>query len=177
MNRYLFGTFCMIVVPLVYAASTFTCSPTSNSILFGTYNPLSATNTDSTGSYVISCTDVGGNTKQSTILNYKAVLSSVALRQMAPPSGTDRINYNLYMDTTRSIVWGDGTGAAGTYFTGSISIPGGSTVTSPPLNYYGRITPGQDVSANSPGPAPTTYSQSLTITVTCTNSKAQAVAC
>jgi len=156
----------LLAAPLVNAAP-YICTPTSNTIAFGAYNPLNASpDTTSTGSFVIACTDAGGNKNKTTTINYTVTLSGQALRQLAPPAGSDRLNYNLYTDTTRNNVWGNGTG--GTFaITGSISVPGQSTASTAPINYYGKITAAQDVSAASPAPAPTTYSQSLTITVTC----------
>ena len=86
---------------------------------------------------------------------------------MAPPAGSDRIAYQLYLDSAHTQVWGDGTG--GTYtITGGLRVRRNRSASSAPINYYGLITPGgQDVSAASPGPAPTTYAQTLTLTVTC----------
>jgi spore coat protein U-like protein len=153
-------------VPLAHAAP-YTCVPTSNTIAFGAYNPIgTAPWIDGAGSFVIACTDSGGNKNRTTTVDYTVTLSGQALRQLAPPAGTDRLNYNLYTDSGRNNVWGNGTG--GTFvITGSIDVPGRSTASTAPINYYGRVTGAQDVSANSPGPAPTPYAQSLTITVTC----------
>jgi spore coat protein U-like protein len=140
--------------------------PTSNTISFGGYNPLNASPPlDGTGSFVIACTDAGGNRNKTTTINYTVKLSGQALRQLAPPSGSDRLNYNLFTDATRSSIWGDGTGGTSS-IVGSIAVPGRSTASTAPIAYYGRIVAAQDVSASSPT-APTTYSQSLTMTVTC----------
>lgn len=156
----------LAAAPLVQAAP-YICTPTSNTIAFGAYNPLPASpDTTGTASFVIACTDAGGVKNKNTTINYTVTLSGQALRQLAPPTGTDRLNFNLYTDSARSIVWGDGTGGTAT-ITGSIAVPGKSTASSAPITYYGKITAAQDVSANSPGPAPTTYSQSLTMTLTC----------
>ena len=155
-----------MIAAIVFPVSAFaavTCTPTNNSMLFGTYNPLTAGNLDSTATFVITCS----NTTNQVTVTYTAALSGQALRQLAPPLGTDRLNYNLYTDSTRATIWGDGTGGTGT-ITGTITVPKKSTATTAAITYYGRITPGQDVSATASGSAPTTYSQSLTITVTCT---------
>lgn len=149
--------------------SSFSCVPSNNSILFGTFNPLLNSVLDSTGTFIVSCTDSGGKANKNTTVNYSVALSSATLRQMAPTQGTstDRLNYDIFTNTTRSIQWGDGT--TGVVITGSLSVPGLSTVSSPPITYYGRISAPQDVSAVSPPfAAPTTYSQALTMTVTCT---------
>lgn len=144
------------------AAQTVTCTPTNNQILFGTYNPLGTSVLDSTATFIITCVNAGN----ATTVSYTATLSNQTLRQLAPTAGSDRINYDVYIDSTRATVWGDGTGGTGT-LTGSITVPKKSSASTPPLTYYGRITAGQDVSATSGGSAPTSYSQTLTITVTC----------
>jgi spore coat protein U-like protein len=149
------------------AQAAITCTPTTNTISFGTYNPLSASVLDGTGTFVIACTDSAGNKNQTTTVNYVVTLSGQALRQMAPPAGTDRLNYNVYTDTLRSTVWGDGTGGSAV-ISGSVAVPGRGTASTAPITYYGRIVAGQDVSAASPAPAPTAYSQNLTMTITCT---------
>lgn len=148
-------------------AAPYTCTPTTNTIAFGTYNPLNASPPlDGNSSFVIACTDSGGNRNKTTTIAYTVTLSGQALRQLAPPAGTDRLNYNLYVDSARSAIWGNGTGGT-SVITGSIDVPGKSTASTTPIPYYGRITAAQDVSAASPGPAPTSYSQSLTMTVSC----------
>jgi spore coat protein U-like protein len=54
----------------------------------------------------------------------------------------ERLNYNLYLDPTRRIVWGDGSGGTEYY---SVSNPPNNTTVVVPV--YGRINPLQDVSA------------------------------
>lgn len=166
MRRFAAACLLLAAACAAHAAQTFRCVPSNNSILFGGYNPLSGTNLDSTATFIVSCTDTGGNKTKTTNIDWTATLSSPALRQLAPPSGTDRLNYNLYVDSQRSAPWGDGTNGTST-ITGTLVVPGSATATSSPLTYYGRIGLGQDVSATSPAPSPTTYQQSLTITVTC----------
>lgn len=76
------------------------------------------------------------------------------------PKGTQRrmnwsgnlINYNLYVDTTRTSIWGDGTG-------NSAVLAGGGTGTEQRFSVFGRIQPKQS------GP-PGTYSDTITVTIT-----------
>jgi spore coat protein U-like protein len=56
-------------------------------------------------------------------------------------NGSQRLNYNLYLDTTRAIIWGDGTGNTQVYVNSSTP---GSLVT---VTIYGHIPARQDVSA------------------------------
>ena len=157
-----------------HAAAAITCTPTNNTIVFGNYDPLGGAVLDGTGSFQITCVDVGGP-GGGTTLNWFAAASG-ATRQMAPPSGTDRLNYQLYTNSGRTTVWGDGTGGTAR-LTGTLFVGRNSSATTAPISYFGRITGSQDVSAASPGPASTTYSQSLTITVTCTRTNGTALAC
>jgi Spore Coat Protein U domain. len=148
--------------------SSYRCTPSNNTILFGTFDPLPNTVLDSTGTFIVTCTDSGGNANKTTTVDYTVALSNAVLRQMAPSAGTgtDRLNYDIYTNTLRNNQWGDGT--TGSVIAGSLTIPGKSTVTSTGINYYGRISAPQDVSAISPPfAAPTTYSQALTMTVSC----------
>lgn len=158
------------------AAQTMICTPSNNTINFGSYDVLGGGVLDSTGSFTVTCTDSGGPGNGTTVL-YAAALDVVTTRQMAPASGTDRLVYNVYTDSARTQVWGDGTG--GTFLvTGSLTVGKNQSVTSAPIAYYGRIAPGgQDVSAASPGPPPTTYSQVLAITVGCIKTSANNAAC
>ena len=161
------ATLVLLLAVTAVEAAPYTCTPTTNTISFGTYNPLSASPVDGTGSFVIACTDSGGVKNKTTTIAYTVTLSGQALRQMAPPSGTDRLNYNVYTDSLRSSIWGDGTNTT-SVITGTIAVPGKATASTAPITYYGRIVGAQDVSATSPAPAPTTYSQNLTMTITCT---------
>jgi spore coat protein U-like protein len=159
------------------AAQTLVCTPSNNSVNFGAYDVLGGGVLDSTGSFTVTCTDSNGPGGAGTTLVYTAILDVVTTRQMAPPSGTDRLAYNVYTDATRTQVWGDGAGGTFT-LTGTMTVRKNSSVTSASIPYYGRITPGgQDVSAASPGPPPTAYSQALAITVTCIKTSQANAAC
>ena len=141
-----------------------TCTASNTTLDFGAYDVLAGTTLDAAGSFAVTCVNPDPGNVQVT---YTAKLATSPSQQMAPPSGADRLSYVVYVDAARTQPWGDGT--AGTFpITGSITVPGRSSVTDLALNYYGRITPGgQDVSAASPGPPPTTYTQTLAVTVTC----------
>jgi spore coat protein U-like protein len=60
-------------------------------------------------------------------------------------SGGNRLDYNLYLDAARTIVWGDGTNGTATY----TATPIDGQVVSIPV--YGRIPPRQNVAAGSYG--------------------------
>jgi spore coat protein U-like protein len=141
-----------------------TCTASNTTVNFGSYDVLSGAVLDVAGTFTVTCTNGFGLNAPVT---YTAKLATTPAKQMAPPSGTDRLTYAVYTDAARTQPWGDGTGGTFT-ITGSGTIPARGSFTDTPKNYYGRVTPGgQDVSSASPGPPPTTYSQTLTVTVTC----------
>ena len=74
-------------------------------------------------------------------------------RQMKLSGGSEFINYNLYIDSGRTQIWGDGTGS--TFTLTDRVFKRADWVAS----VYGRIPPGQDVSVG-------TYNESLTVTIT-----------
>jgi spore coat protein U-like protein len=157
------------------AFATIRCSAANVTLNYGPYDVLAGTVLDAAGSITVTCTkSPGGGTNFNGNVTYAAALTPLAPRQLAPPSGADRLSHQLYRDSARTQPWGNGTG--GTFvITRTFSVPRNSTTSDVPQNFYGRITPGgQDVSAASPGPPPTTYTQTFTVTVTCT---APAVAC
>ena len=156
------------------AFATLTCSAANVTLNYGSYDVLAGTVLDAAGAITVTCTKVaGGGQNVNGNVTYTAALTPLTPRQLAPPSGADRLSHQLYLDAARTAQpWGNGTG--GTFvITRTFSVPRNSTTSDGPQNFYGRITPGgQDVSAASPGP--TTYAQTFTVTVTCT---APAVAC
>jgi spore coat protein U-like protein len=66
--------------------------------------------------------------------------------------GSELIDYNLYIDSGRTQIWGDGTGSTFTMtdkvFKRADWVP----------SVYGRIPPGQDISIG-------TYNETLTVTI------------
>ncbi|HSQ05622.1 MAG TPA: spore coat protein U domain-containing protein [Burkholderiales bacterium] len=159
---------CAMTLSRHASAASITCTASNTTINFGAYPVLSGTVLDGVGSFTVTCVNSFASTATVT---YTAKLpASSTLRQLAPPSGTDRLSYALYVDSARTQAWGDGSGGTFT-ISGTVTVARNSSVTDTAKTFYGRISPGgQDVSAVSPGPSPTTYSQALTITVTCTGS-------
>jgi spore coat protein U-like protein len=122
------------------------CSFSTTSIAFGTYNVFSSAPVDSTGSVMYRCT---GNTAGVMITITTGQSLTFLPRQLA--KGTERLAYNLFRDAARTTVWGDSTG--GTSALVDIDPPKKEDVT---VTVYGRIPPGQDISAGS-------YSDTVTV--------------
>ncbi len=134
----------LAVLLLLATERALACSVSAGGVDFGGYNQFDSTHLDSVGLVTVWCevayslridTGAGGDYMQ---------------RQMSGPAG-DSLEYNLYTDYGRSLVWGDGSGG-----TQTVGGPGGDQ---PAEHYiYGRVPAGQDVRVGS-------YSDALTITI------------
>lgn len=126
----------LAAVATAEAACTISTTPVS----FGTYNVFAASPDDATGQITYRCT--APRPPLVRIQLDKGGAPAFNPRQMRRSSET--LNYNLYLDSTRSTIWGDGTGGTQDY-----------TRNNPPpnqninVNVFGRIPAGQDVSAGS----------------------------
>jgi spore coat protein U-like protein len=112
------------------------CSVATGTLAFGSLSPLSAANTDASGEVRVSCGGTVG-----LLIPWKLELGpgsgSVAARRMTGPSAT--LNYNLYRDAARSVVWGEGTAGLDA-FTLLNALGWSADVVLP---VYGRIPGGQ----------------------------------
>jgi spore coat protein U-like protein len=119
-------------------------------ISFGAYDVFSALpNTSGVGSLSISCSGDGEHEHS----NFDVTLStgqsnSYAYRIMK--NGPNSLNYNLYTNAARTVVWGNGTGSS--------SVMSASRNGTTLLSVFGLIPDGQDVAFG-------TYTDSITATV------------
>ena len=123
------------------------CIVTSNSMAFGNYNPTSATPTDATSTFDVTCT-VGTNYSVGLNAGTKAG-ATVLTRQMT--SGANALSYSLYSDSSHGTNWGNTPGTDTPSQTTAGLLPSTFTV-------YGRIPAQQNVQAGS-------YTDTVTITV------------
>jgi spore coat protein U-like protein len=65
-------------------------------------------------------------------------------------TGSDQLNYNLFVDASRVVVWGDGSGGSST-----VAL----TAAAADIPVYGRVPGGQNVPAGS-------YIDTIVVTVT-----------
>jgi spore coat protein U-like protein len=70
-------------------------------------------------------------------------------------NGSDQLLYNLYRDSGRTIVWGDGSGGSQAYQNNNPQ-PNNRDITVP---IFGRIPPGQNAKVGN-------YSDTITVTLT-----------
>ena len=122
-------------------AEATTCSVSAGGIAFGAYNPMGPLPLDSQGTVSYSCE---GTVVASSIWIQLSAGSggSFVTRRMAGPA--DSLVYNLYLDATQAIVWGDGTGGSQAYVE---LLPVGRASKNVP--FYGRVLPLQDVAVGS----------------------------
>lgn len=125
------------------------CTITTNtSVAFGSYNVYGTVPVDTTGQVTINC---NRSANPVTVNLSRGHAPSFSPRYML--NGAQQLNYNLYMDALRSIIWGDGTNGSSQY--GPVNPPNNQNV---PLIIYARIPAGQDVGTGS-------YTDSITATV------------
>jgi spore coat protein U-like protein len=80
------------------------CTLGMSSAAFGTYNPLSSSSLDTTGTLTYSCNLTA---PLPTIALSRGASSSYSPRTMTSAGG-GQLQYNLYLDPIHLIVWGDG---------------------------------------------------------------------
>ena len=141
------GLLGMIAVMPVHAINN--CKLNFTPIDFGLYYPMQAGHLDVTATLDIQCTGTPGNF---TVGASPGSSNSFTLRTMT--SGTEQLNYNLFIDAARSIVWGD----INTPNVIVANSSGGNSPNRPPINIFGREFSLQD-------PAPGLYSDVVTVTV------------
>lgn len=132
------------------------CSVGATAVNFGNYDIFLNTPLDSTGSITVNCT---ANVPNATLtLSTSPNSGSFNPRKMKRSGGTDLLNYNIYIDASKTTVFGDGTGGTQTI---RVHKPPGTPSKEPwssQVTVYGRIPSGQDVSVGY-------YTDNLTLTV------------
>ena len=130
---------------LAWAEAAPACTISTTGVAFGTYDPTAATADDGVGSVTLDCAK---NQRNAVVAIGTGGGGSYSNRRM---TGTaTNLPYNLYTNSGRTIVWGNGSSG-----TSTVTVQGGITA----LTVYGRIPPQQNVRAGS-------YSDSVVVTVT-----------
>jgi len=116
---------------------TTSCVVGASGVAFNMYDPIGGALRDSSGTITVYC-----NGDQGVQVSYTIVLTagsgSYSARTISL-SGV-AINYNLYTDAARTLVWGDGTSGTN-IITGTVTLTGSTTSTSHTV--YGRIPASQ----------------------------------
>lgn len=139
------------------ASAAAICTISAVGPAFGVYDPSSSTPTTANGSVEATCTwTSGGATNLNLVATFSAGNSgSLPARYMR--SGTNRLNYNLYFDSTYTTIRGDGT--AGTQAgQASVRVSRGQRTATATGTIYGMIPAGQDA-------VPGLYSDTIVVTL------------
>ncbi|MBW3567429.1 MAG: spore coat U domain-containing protein [Proteobacteria bacterium] len=125
------------------SSSVLACTVTSTTLSFGVIDPLMDGQRDSTANISISC-------PATTVYSIALSTGSGTYNQRTLLSGIHVLNYNLYTDSQRTQIWGDGSG--GTWTVSGVAAEGSHTI-------FGSV-PSQ------PAAVPASYSDTVVITVT-----------
>ncbi len=126
----------------VAAPAAASCTATAQAVSFGAYSTLSSAALDGVGNVNVNCSP-------EFVFTVKLSAGNNTIDNRLMLNGTEQLGYNLYTDSARLFVWGDGVN--GNSVTGT-----GTTVDLP---VYGRVPALQNVRAG-------TYTDTVVVTVT-----------
>ncbi len=140
------------------ARADFTCFAFAGGVSFGAYDPTAGVATTGAGTITVLCflLSAPGVTVNYTVDLSSGLSGTYTSRTMQ--TGPQNLNYNLYTDAARTMIWGDGTGGT-SRGTGQIALSGGTPFGSNPHTVYGTIPALQNVGVG-------TYNDSIVVTVT-----------
>jgi spore coat protein U-like protein len=127
------AAFAACVLAIAVEAGAATCTVSATGPNFGTYDLFSSAPLDAAGSINFQCNE------PSAMLVFISTGGSGSYSARAMRSGAATLQYNLYIDAGRVVVWGDLTGGSGARFLASSR---GQTI---PI--FGRIPPLQDAAS------------------------------
>ena len=134
----------------VTATVSSTCVVSTSPVAFGTYNPSSASDSVSTGTVTITCTNGTTYTVSLDAGANESSAGNVGTRRMKANT-SDYLPYQLYKDEAHTAVWGD----AGADILGSQTGNGSAQA----ISVYGVVLKNQYVSAGS-------YVDTVVVTIT-----------
>jgi len=143
-----------LTLPLSAHALLSTCTVSATGISFPAYASPGAANSDSTGDIAVTCTATVVVGTGSYTIAVSTGSGTFANRKLT--SGANFLDYNIYTDSARSIVWGDGTGST-QMESDSYTIL--LTPTTRHYTPYGRVQGSQNKPAG-------TYTDTVTVTIT-----------
>lgn len=129
------------------------CSVSLTSIAFGSYNPYSASPTDTVGTLTVSCSSPDPADSTMSVALSPGASGNANARMMQ--SGLHPLYYNLYSNAARTVIWGDDSGGGESV---AANFPASSRA-SARLSIYGRIPAQQNAWVG-------VYHDVVTVTVT-----------
>jgi spore coat protein U-like protein len=122
-----------------------TCGAATTSVAFASYDVFSAANVDSTGTILVNCAKDASDPNGNVSVGYEVKLgpgSSSNVTQRTMQSGSNTLNYNLYVNTARTQLWGNGVDASSVSDT--FTLTNGNPTRNRLHTVFGRIPPLQD---------------------------------
>ncbi|MDE2069774.1 MAG: spore coat protein U domain-containing protein [Gammaproteobacteria bacterium] len=138
---------CAVVLGIPATCRAASCTVRANQVKFGNYDPLKAAPLNRTGRIIVRCSGAG----TVTVALSAGQSGSYNPRYMLSGTTGDQLDYNLYTNAARNIIWGDGTGGTQTF-----SQPFNNNRVR--LNVYARVPARQDI-------APGAYRDTIDVTV------------
>lgn len=123
------------------------CDIIATDLAFGNYDPVAASNLDAETTLSVVCTN--GTPYYVGMSLGDGSGASMATRRMTKTGGTQTLNYVLYQDTQRSVLWGN---------TGADRLSGTGNGTASTLHLYGRVPMQQTAPAGA-------YTDTIVVTV------------
>ncbi|MDP3492047.1 MAG: spore coat U domain-containing protein [Hyphomonadaceae bacterium] len=130
------------------------CSVSGNPLSFGTYVPTASGNIQVAADISVTCKAFVLGLISYEIHLGPGVHGSVSARKLS--NSGSLLSYNIYTNTGRTIIWGDGTGGTGVKGDSYLLALGASRTET--VSMYGKLLAGQNVSAGS-------YSDTIVATV------------
>ena len=139
------------LLALIAAAPAPACTISSAGVAFGAYNPRATGADDVTGTISVACAP---SVSAPVVQLSTGQSGSYSTRRLE--AGSWDLNYNLYTNTARTTVWGNGTGGSQSQTLSGGTVSGGQRRFS--RTVYGRIPALQNVGVGS-------YSDTVVMTV------------
>jgi spore coat protein U-like protein len=136
------------------AKAVATCSVSTSGEAFGNYDSIGGQERDTLGTITVTCSGTIGDTVNDSI-SLTSGSGSYSQRSLSGPS--TGLDYNLYTDSSRTVVWGDGTNGTQTLSDGFVLS---SSTETRQYTVYGRIPAGQTQCPVG------TYNDSIIVTLT-----------
>ncbi len=144
---------CIVVLTVLFFSSSAyaACTVSATPVSFGSYDVFSPGPLDTTGTITIDCDDKPPP-RVTISIGQSMYSGGFDPRAMQLTTGSELLFYNLYTDSNRTTIWGDGSG-------NTMTVQGKVKNKKPLIStVYGRVLPLQNVEAGA-------YNETLTITV------------
>lgn len=133
------------------------CTVAAGDLAFGNYSVIYSATADTSASIDMSCVETAYSNVRVAITIALSAGSSGSYAQRTMQNGVSTLNYNIYGNSNRTRIWGDGSGGSRTYIS-RCNLRNANTSCTVSRSMYGRIPMGQNVEAGS-------YTDHIVITI------------